>query len=72
MPFVITMISSYTEDHLIEQSAVQLRQHELDREVVNCYDEPSAQMLRRSGWNPAYQHLIADLPAVEKSPRAPT
>ena len=32
-------MNSYTEDHLVEQSAVQLMQHELGWEVVNCYDE---------------------------------
>ena len=30
---------SYTEDHLVEQPAVQLMQHELGWDVVNCYDE---------------------------------
>ena len=30
---------SYTEDHLVEQPAIQLMQHELGREVVNCYGE---------------------------------
>mgnify|MGYP002655175659 CR=1 FL=1 len=30
---------SYTEDHLVEQPAIQLMQHELGWEVVNCYDE---------------------------------
>ncbi len=32
-------MSSYTEDHLIEQPAIQLMQHELGWEVVNYYDE---------------------------------
>jgi hypothetical protein len=27
------------EDHLVEQQAIQLMQHELGWEVVNCYDE---------------------------------
>ena len=31
--------SSYTEDHLVEQLAIQLMQHELGWDVVNCYDE---------------------------------
>jgi hypothetical protein len=30
---------SYTEDHLVEQPAIQLMQHELGWDVVNCYDE---------------------------------
>jgi hypothetical protein len=33
------MISSYTEDHLVEQPAIELMQHELGWEVVHCYDE---------------------------------
>jgi type I restriction enzyme, R subunit len=32
-------MSIYTEDHLVERPAVQLMQHELGWEVVNCYDE---------------------------------
>ena len=35
-------MSTYTEDHLVEQPAIQLMQHELGWEVVNCYDEWSA------------------------------
>jgi type I restriction enzyme R subunit len=31
--------STYTEDHLVEQPAIQLMQHELGWEMVNCYDE---------------------------------
>ncbi len=62
----------FSEDHLIEQPAIQLMEHELGWEVVNCYDEPSALKLRRSGWNPVYLRLIADQSAVEKSPRART
>ena len=33
------MSSTYTEDHLVEQPAIQLMQHELGWEMVNCYDE---------------------------------
>ena len=33
------MSNSYTEDHLVEQPAIQLMQHELGWGVVNCYDE---------------------------------
>ena len=29
----------YTEDHLVEQPAIQLMQDELGWDVVNCYDE---------------------------------
>jgi type I restriction enzyme, R subunit len=32
-------MSAYTEDHLVEQPAVQLMLHELGWEVANCYDE---------------------------------
>ena len=32
-------MSTYTEDHLVEQPAIQLMQHELGWGVVNCYDE---------------------------------
>ena len=32
-------MSHYSEDHLVEQPAVQLMQHELGWDVVNCYDE---------------------------------
>ena len=54
-------MSTYTEDHLVEQPAIQLMQHELGWDVVNCYDEPSSltilrrgferQELRRSWWS---------------------
>jgi hypothetical protein len=30
----------YSEDHLVEQPALQLMQHELGWDVVNCYGEP--------------------------------
>ncbi len=33
------MSSGYTEDHLVEQPAIQHMQRELGWEVVNCYDE---------------------------------
>ena len=32
-------MSGYTEDHLVEQPAIQLMRHELGWDVVNCYDE---------------------------------
>ena len=33
------MAATYSEDHLVEQPVIQLMQHELGWEVVNCYDE---------------------------------
>ena len=33
------MASTYTEDHLVEQPAIRLMQHELGWEVLNCYGE---------------------------------
>jgi type I restriction enzyme R subunit len=45
------MMSTFTEDHLVEQPAIQLMQHELGWEVVNCYDDPSSLKLRRTGWS---------------------
>jgi len=41
----------YTEDHLVEQPAIQLMQHELGWNVVDCYDDPSSLRLRRTGWS---------------------
>ncbi|MEI6818039.1 MAG: HsdR family type I site-specific deoxyribonuclease [Verrucomicrobiota bacterium] len=32
-------IGTYTEDYLVEQPAIQLMQHELGWDVMNCYDE---------------------------------
>ena len=32
-------MSGYTEDHLVEQPAIQLMEHELDWESVDAYDE---------------------------------
>jgi hypothetical protein len=49
-------MNTYTEDHLVEQPAIQLMQHELGWDVVNCYGEPSALKLRRSGWNGGLSH----------------
>ena len=53
-------MSTYTEDHLVEQPAIQLMRHELGWEVVNCYDEPSTLKLRRSGWNGGVSHQGRD------------
>ena len=49
-------MSSYTEDHLVEQPAIQLIQHELGGDVMNCFGDPSTLKLRRTGWK------IPDLP----------
>jgi hypothetical protein len=35
-------MSGYTEDHLVEQPAVQLMQHEPDWDVVNGHDDPTS------------------------------
>jgi hypothetical protein len=32
-------MSTYTEDQLVEQPAIQLMQHELGWKVADCYDE---------------------------------
>ncbi|BCX49780.1 hypothetical protein HAHE_36880 [Haloferula helveola] len=42
---------SYTEDHLIEQPAIQLMEHELGWDSVNAYDDPPSPRLRRTGWS---------------------
>jgi type I restriction enzyme R subunit len=66
-------MSDYTEDHLVEQPAVQLMQHELGWEVVNCYGEwdGGVSVLGRDGkrevvlvsrLRPALQRLNPDLP----------
>ncbi len=66
-------MSGYTEDHLVEQPALQLMQHELGWEVVNCYDEWSGGVsyLGRDGkrevvlvtrLRPALQRLNLELP----------
>ena len=72
------MSNSYTEDHLVEQPAIQLMQHELGWEVVDCYDEWSGgvsnqgrdgkrEVVLASRLRPALQRLNPDLPveAVE-------
>ena len=66
-------MSSYTEDHLVEQPAVQLMQHELGWDVVNAYDEWTGgkSQLGREGkrevvltgrLRPVLQRLNPDLP----------
>jgi type I restriction enzyme, R subunit len=64
---------SYTEDHLVEQPAMQLMQHELGWDVVNCYGEWSGgvsnqgrdgkrEVVLVSRLRPALQRLNPDLP----------
>ena len=66
-------MSDYTEDHLVEQPAMQLMQHELGWDVVNCYDEWSGgvsnqgrdgkrEVVLVSRLQPALQRLNPDLP----------
>jgi type I restriction enzyme R subunit len=66
-------MSGYTEDHLVEQPAIQLMQHELGWDVVNCYGEwdGGTSSLGRDGkrevvlvsrLRPALQRLNPDLP----------
>ena len=66
-------MSGYTEDHLVEQPALQLMQHELGWDVVNCYGEwdGGASYLGRDGkrevvlvsrLKPALRRLNPDLP----------
>ena len=67
------MSNGYTEDHLVEQPAMQLMQHELGWDVVNCYGEwdGGASVLGRDGkrevvlvsrLKPALRRLNPDLP----------
>ncbi len=66
-------MSTYTEDHLVEQPAIQLMQHELGWDVVNCHDEWSGgvsnqgrdgkrEVVLVSRLRPALQRLNPDLP----------
>jgi type I restriction enzyme R subunit len=66
-------MSTYTEDHLVEQPAIQLMQHELGWDVVNCYDEWNGgvsnqgrdgkrEVVLVSRLRPALQRLNPDLP----------
>ena len=77
-------LDSYTEDHLVEQPAIQLMQHALGWEVVNCYDEwnGGASNQRRYGkrevvlvsrLRPTLQRLNPDLPveAIEGAVEEP-
>ena len=67
------MSNSYTEDHLVEQPAVQFIRNELGWEVVNCYDEwvggvsnqgrdGKREVILVSQLRPALQRLNPDLP----------
>ena len=67
------IVSGFTEDHLVEQPAIQLMLHELGWEVVNCYDEWSGgvsnqgrdgkrEVVLVSRLRPALQRLNPDLP----------
>ena len=67
------MSSSYTEDHLVEQPAIQLMQHELGWDMVSCYGEWDAgtsnlgrdgkrEVVLVSRLRPALQRLNPDLP----------
>ena len=73
------MPSSYTEDHLVEQPAIQLMQHELGWDVVNCYEEWNGgvsnqgrdgkrEVVLVSRLRPALQRLNPDLPVDHSSP----
>jgi type I site-specific restriction-modification system R (restriction) subunit len=66
-------MSDYTENHLVEQPAIQLMQHELGWDVVNCFDEWSGgvsnqgrdgkrEVVLVSRLRPALQRLNPDLP----------
>ncbi len=68
-------MNSYTEDHLVEQPAVQLMQQELGWEVLNCYDEWTGgvsnqgrdgkrEVVLVSRLRPALQRLNPDLPVA--------
>jgi type I restriction enzyme R subunit len=66
-------MTTYTEDHLVEQPAIQLMQDELGWEVVNCYGEwdggissqgrdGKREVVLVSRLQPALQRLNPDLP----------
>jgi len=66
-------MSTYTEDHLVEQPAIQLMQHELGWDVVNCYGEwdggtsdlgrdGKREVVLTSGLKSALHRLNPDLP----------
>ena len=57
-------MSTYTEDHLVEQPAIQFMQHELGWDVVNCYGEwdGKREVVLTSGLKSALHRLNPDLP----------
>jgi type I restriction enzyme R subunit len=66
-------MSDYTEDHLVEQPAIQFMQHELGWDVVNCFGEwdggvsnqgrdGKREVVLVSRLQPALQRLNPDLP----------
>jgi len=66
-------MNDYTDDHLFEKPAIQLMQHELGWDVVNCYDEWNGgvsnqgrdgkrEVVLVSRLRPALQRLNPDLP----------
>ena len=57
-------MSTYTEDHLVEQPAIQLMRDELGWEVVNCYDEWSGGARWEAGGG-SYWPAEAGAPAAE-------
>ena len=78
------MASSYTEDHLVEQPAIQLMRHELGWDMVSCYGEWDAgtsnlgrdgkrEVVLVSRLRPALQRLNPDLPveAIEGADKEP-
>jgi hypothetical protein len=67
-------MSTYTEDYLVEQPAIQLMQHELGWDVVNCYGEwdggksdlgrdGKGEVVLTSGLKSALHRLNPDLPS---------
>ena len=76
-------MSTYTEDYLVEQPAIQLMQHELGWDVVNCYGEwdggtsdlgrdGKREVVLTSGLKSALHRLNPDLPVDHSSPRLRT
>ena len=66
-------MTPFSEDHLVEQPAIQLMQHELGWDAMNCYDEWSGgvsnqgrdgkrEVVLVSRLRPALQRLNPDLP----------
>ena len=70
------MSNSYTEDHLVAQPAIQLMQHELGWEVVDCYDEWSGGVSnqgrdgKREGGN--IEHRTTNIEHRSEEKKSPT